>query len=278
MPSTGLHRRRSQSPPPASPEDPAGDGGEARDWAALPRDVLLDVFLRLGPREVMRGAELACAPWRRAAVDEPALWRRVDMGTVRLWSPWWREMVRAAVDRGAGRCVAFAGPADDDSLLYLVERSPCLKSLHLLDVAASSEALNQAIKALTFLEDLEISPSYFSTMKFECVCQACPGLKTLRLRLHVPFGYGSDKLAVPMMCELRTLQLLDCEITADGLKNILDSCPLLESMHITGSLIGSDMDEEVRGKCARVRNLTLPDYDPGEDYDYQHDNSNWNGW
>ncbi|CAL5007833.1 unnamed protein product [Urochloa decumbens] len=244
----GQHRRRAKPPLPSPPDDPPAGDGETREWAALPRDILLDVFLRLGPRDVMRSAELGCAPWGHAAVDEPALWRRVDMATVRLWSPGWREMVRAAVGRSAGQ-------------------APCLKSLHLLDVSASSEALNKAIKALAFLEHLEISPSYFSTMKFESVCQACPGLKTLRLRLHMPFGYGSDKLEVPMMWKLCSLQLLDCEITADGLKNILDSCPLLESLHITGSLIGSEMDEEVRAKCARVRNLTLPDYDPGEDYD-----------
>ncbi|CAO2168323.1 unnamed protein product [Urochloa humidicola] len=196
------------------------------------------------------------------------------MATVRLWSPGWHEMVRAAVDRAAGQCVVFAGPADDDSLLYLVERAPCLKSLHLLDVSASCETLNEAIKALPFLEDFEISPSYFSTMKFESVCQACHRLKTLRLTLHMPFSYCSDKLAVPMMPELQSLQLLNCEITADGLKNILESCPLLESLHISGALVsGSEMDEEIRCKCARVRNLILPDYGPGEDYD-QHDNSN----
>nr|CAB3480278.1 unnamed protein product [Digitaria exilis] len=106
MASTGLYRRLAQ---PTSPEP----SSETRDWAAeLPRDVLLDVFLRLGCRDIMRGAELACAPWRRVAVGEPELWRTVDMAT----------MVRAAVDRGAGQCVAFAGPVDDDALLYLVER------------------------------------------------------------------------------------------------------------------------------------------------------------
>lgn len=117
MPSTGLHRRLAQPPSPERAER------RDDDWAAeLPRDVLLGVFLRLGSREIMRGAELACAPWRRAAVGEPALWRTVDMATVRLWSPGWRQMVRAAVNRSAGQCVSFAGPADDDSLLYLVER------------------------------------------------------------------------------------------------------------------------------------------------------------
>jgi hypothetical protein len=128
---------------------------------------------------------------------------------------------------------------------------------------------------LTFLEDLEISPSYFSMMKFESVCQACPHLKSLKLRLHMPFGYGSDKLAVPMLWELQFLQLTDCEISSDGLKKILDSCPVLESLHITSSLIGTEMDDEVRGKCTRVRNLTLPDYDPDEEYDEYGQYSDW---
>ncbi|KAL6592701.1 hypothetical protein ACP70R_049376 [Stipagrostis hirtigluma subsp. patula] len=54
---------------------------EARDWGAgLPDDVLLGVFQRLGPCcEIMRGADSVCRAWRRVAVGEPALWRRVDM-------------------------------------------------------------------------------------------------------------------------------------------------------------------------------------------------------
>lgn len=100
--------------------------------------------------------------------------------------------------------------------------------------------------------------------------------ESTQIKAPQPFGFGSDKLKVPMMWELQSLQLLDCELTVDGLKNILDSCPLLESLHITGSLIGSEMDEEIRGKCARVRNLTLPDYDPGEDCD-PNDHFDWFG-
>ena len=55
---------------------------EARDWAALPQDILLTVFLKLGPCEIMQGAELVCTMWRRVAVDVPLLWRSIDMGTV----------------------------------------------------------------------------------------------------------------------------------------------------------------------------------------------------
>ena len=59
---------------------PPPQAAEARDWASLPPDILISVFLMLGPAEIMRGAERACAAWRRVAVDDPALWRRIDMG------------------------------------------------------------------------------------------------------------------------------------------------------------------------------------------------------
>ncbi|KAK3122924.1 hypothetical protein QOZ80_8AG0620370 [Eleusine coracana subsp. coracana] len=90
-------------------------------WAALPRDILVIVFLKLGPRENMRGAEFACKHWRRAALYESELWRNVEMPKVGKWYRGWRAMVRAAVDRGAGQCVSFSGPCHNLSLLHLVE-------------------------------------------------------------------------------------------------------------------------------------------------------------
>jgi len=114
MPSSSSRR---QKPPTLAPAP-----GEARDWAALPQDILLAVFLKLGPLEIMQGAELVCTAWRRVAVDEPILWRRVDMGTVTTWSAAGRAMARAAVDRGEGQCEAFSGPCDSDLLLCLIER------------------------------------------------------------------------------------------------------------------------------------------------------------
>ena len=82
----------------------------------------------LGPAEIMRGAERACAAWRRVAVDDPALWRRIDMGTgVLPFSSGGRAAVhaatdRAAMDRAAGECEAFSGPCDNHLLFYLVRR------------------------------------------------------------------------------------------------------------------------------------------------------------
>lgn len=50
----------------------------ARDWAALPRDDLFSIFLKLGPREIMLGAEFVCTTW----VEEPALWRHIGYETI----------------------------------------------------------------------------------------------------------------------------------------------------------------------------------------------------
>lgn len=51
----------------------------SKDWAALPSDLLWSVFAAAGQEEILRGAGLACSAWRRAARDEPALWRRIDL-------------------------------------------------------------------------------------------------------------------------------------------------------------------------------------------------------
>ncbi|CAO2209902.1 unnamed protein product [Urochloa humidicola] len=133
---------------------------EDRDWAALPHDVLFDVFLRLESCEIMWGAEGVCKAWWRVVVEEPKLWRHIHITAVPEWSSI-DIAVRDAVDRGAGLCEVFSGPWDDDSLLYLAERSPSLKQIHLSHVQyASYEVLIEAIKMLPLLEDLEISPPY----------------------------------------------------------------------------------------------------------------------
>lgn len=125
MPSS--RRRRSGGRRRAEPPSPSSAPSEARDWAALPQDILLTVFLKLGPQEIMQGAELVCTAWRRVAIDEPLLWHRIDMGTVSTLSPVWRSVARAALDRGAGQCEAFSGScSDDDMLPYLVERYVCV--------------------------------------------------------------------------------------------------------------------------------------------------------
>ncbi|CAO2187656.1 unnamed protein product [Urochloa humidicola] len=291
MPSSSSRRRRRRrrnrkpNPSAATPAPP-----ETRDWAALPRDILIDVFLRLGHcSEIMRGAELVCAAWRHVAVDEPALWRRVDLaaaGTRYYASS--LAMARVAVDRSAGQCVAFSGTLDAASLLYLVERAPSLKSLSIQDTELADGVLNGALKKLPLLEDLEISIEYYNTEAenlFASACKACPHLKKLRLTFPEPkFDFDGDReiqdggvCAIPIMCELRSMELFDWfDLTTDGLAVILENCPLLETQHITGYFLGDDGEtyEELRERCAaRVKNLILPELDMF--YYYHSSDSDW---
>jgi len=168
-------------------------------------------------------------------------------------------------------------------------RAPCLKSLHLSRFDGPNEALEVALKKIPLLEELEVSPLYFSSGTenlLESVCQACPLLTKLKMTFStVPVhdGYYDEDLIrekikgiATTMCELRTLELLDCDLTAEGLIAILDCCPALESLNITGCFDG-EMDTELRAKCARVKNQTIPDGSSdssAEDY-YAFDDCEW---
>ncbi|CAL5003017.1 unnamed protein product [Urochloa decumbens] len=231
----------------------------------------------------MRGAELACTAWRSVAVGDPALCRRADLTTARTrYYASSLAMARAAADRSAGQCVAFSGTLDANSLLYLVERAP-LKSLNVQDIVLTDKVVNVAValKKLPLLEDLEISTDYYNTQAenlFASVCKACPHLKKLRLTFPEPeCDIDGDReiqdggvCEIPIMCELRSIELFEFDLTADGLAVILENCPLLETLHIDGYFLGNNDGtyEELREKCAaRVKNLTLPEPDIFEDYD-----------
>ncbi|CAO2200873.1 unnamed protein product [Urochloa humidicola] len=267
--------------PPPSPS-PAGCRKKpttSPDWAALPHDILYSIFLLLGQREIMQGVEFVCTAWRRVAVGEPALWRRV--GVVKFIFPLispverrMRSMVLAAIDRGAGQSVAFSGPLDDELLLHLVERAPLLKSIYITQLAASNKVLNTAQKKLPLLEDLGILNirrwviTWCDNEKLlESVCQACPHLNKLILS-NINFGMDTDSndngkghycetYEIPPMHQLRSIKLLDCDLTTKALSAILDSCPLLEYLEVTGTFYAT-VDEQLQVKCDRVKNLILP--------------------
>jgi hypothetical protein len=101
---------------------------EWRDWASLPGDVLGIVLGRLQQTDILRGAGLVCSHWRRLALEEPWLWRHIDLGDG-VMSPWpeplpagWKAMALVAVDRSAGRCESFVGYVDADVLVHLANR------------------------------------------------------------------------------------------------------------------------------------------------------------
>ncbi|CAL5007817.1 unnamed protein product [Urochloa decumbens] len=269
------------------------------DWAALPRDIVLDVFLKLGPREVMLGAEFTCKPWRDAAVEEPSLWRRVGMDP---WVPFDKlsrrvprrlemAMKEVAVDRAKGQCEAFSGDSYDDYLLDIVPRAPCLKRLRIQhsgdETLSSCRNFIEALSKLTLLEDLEIVFTYSIDWEddecyphvnmFQSICQACPHLEKLILMFTSASFLECNEdesykepidVEIPLMRKLHTLELYDCDINCRGLKGIVDNCPCLENLHIDGYFNDErEMDKDLRMKCARVKNLNLDTRkEPHDDY------------
>ncbi|KAL6843348.1 hypothetical protein ACP4OV_027061 [Aristida adscensionis] len=214
------------------------DAAAARDWAdGLPTDVLLAILHRLDQLDVLMAADRVCRSWRRAARDEPSLWRRVVLrggeGQVaaRLNR---RGMACEAVSRGAGRCEAFCGEyaGDDGFLIYLSERAPFLKSLRLITCdGVTDDGLIEAVKEFPLLEELELS-----------LCENVTGLA----------------------CEV-VGELFANDLTNDGLVTILDNCSQLKSLDIR-HCFNIKMDETLLLKFARTKTLRLP-HDPTDDYD-----------
>ncbi|OEL36961.1 F-box protein SKIP19 [Dichanthelium oligosanthes] len=252
-----------------------------RDWAELPRDALLAVLHRLEQADVLMGAEQVCRPWRRAAREEPVLWRRVDLrrrGALTSPGVDVEAMAYAALRRGAGRCEAFWAEdvVDDNFISFLSCEAPALKSLCLISCNISTQGLNGAIRRLPMLEVLELS--LYSSSGGLCnlaetctaAAEACPLLKRLRLskyRFHWLSGVGdSEAMEVSKMRGLRSLQLFGNSLGNAGLAAILEGCASLESLDIR-HCFNVEMDNEMRAKCAaRLQTLRLPD-DSMDDYD-----------
>jgi hypothetical protein len=100
-----------------------------------------------------------------------------------------------------------------------------LKSLH-LSTFDDSQVLLEVLKKLPLLEDLEASPLLLICRAdnfLESVCQACPHLRKLRIRLCTSeYNYRDewmrDKIIgiFTRMSELRSLELLGCDLSAEG--------------------------------------------------------------
>ncbi|KAF8662532.1 hypothetical protein HU200_056129 [Digitaria exilis] len=224
----------------------------ARDWAALPSDIVLDVFLRLGPHEVMLGAEQVCKTWRRVGFD------RVDYYDER----WMRchysveeKMLLAAVDRAKGN-------------------APFLKSLSIKHYSyyqsGERRLVVKALKKLSFLDDLEINFTYsivWDKSMLQSICKACPRLKKLVVMYASTYDLECDEDEfdkepvdgpIPVMRNLHTIKLYDCDLTCKGLNAILDGCPRLETLLIDCYFDDKRyMNTKLKMKCARVKNLTL---------------------
>ncbi|KAL6843355.1 hypothetical protein ACP4OV_027068 [Aristida adscensionis] len=291
--SSPRHRRPRllEGPELMSPPPPLGDAKgttqeeETRDWAELPWDTLLAVLHRLDHVDVLMGAGQVCRPWRRAAREEPELWRHIDMRPhAKLASRLdLLALARAAVSRGAGRCEAFSAErvGDDEFLSFLADAAPTLKSLRLIACyRISTFRINEAIKKFPLLEELELSLFRGSGLGlddigFDDIGEACPLLTCFRLnrrRFRQRWGVNvinCEAMDIARMHGLRSLQLFGNSLGNAGLMAIVDGCPHLESLDIR-HCFNVKMDDDIRTKCERIKTVRLPD-DSMDDYGLQYD-------
>ncbi|CAM0946758.1 unnamed protein product [Alopecurus aequalis] len=157
-----------------------------RDWATLPNNVLCEILSRIPQADILRGAGagLVCKSWRRVAVEENLLWRRIDLASAaedkdKDGPAGWQAMARTAVDRSAGRCESFRGRADGEFLIYLADRSPSLRSLHVTSYfyMKDKEFITGVIKKLPLLEHLVLSRGIFGKEYLEALLEHCPRLQ-----------------------------------------------------------------------------------------------------
>ncbi|EAZ41790.1 hypothetical protein OsJ_26330 [Oryza sativa Japonica Group] len=174
--------------------------------------------------------------WRRAARDDPQLWRRIDMLNhaelsfeLNLFG-----MAQAAVRRSAGQCEAFWGEyaptkicsisSEIATIIYsqmtglwgdaamiirfltivYEKRAPCLKSLRLISCFdILDEGFSAAVKKFPLLEELELTlcDNLGENDVFKAVGKACPQLKRFRLSKRCFYnykhsGYNKDEQAL----------------------------------------------------------------------------------
>ncbi|KAE8770002.1 hypothetical protein D1007_58328 [Hordeum vulgare] len=266
-------KKKRPPPPPPPPE---------RDWAELHPDLISCILHRLDQAELLvGGAAGVCSSWRRAAREEPELWRRIDLREVLPYVPPFcprstvNAMVRKALRLGAGQteAVFLNEGVSDHTLLRLAQRAPSLKSLHLITCSLSNHGFAKAIKMLPLLEELEISqPLYLDVLEMvELVAETCLQLKHFRLVIR---GYEDSAVVASMvarMHKLRSLHLVWLVINNDELATILDKCHDLEYLNVPYcSLVDMDaMDDNLQVKLAQI-NLDDHEYSSDRMVDYEY--------
>ncbi|KAL6600429.1 hypothetical protein ACP70R_045229 [Stipagrostis hirtigluma subsp. patula] len=170
----------------------------SRDWAELPPELISSILHRLDPVQIMLAADKVCRSWRFAV--------------------------------------------DDDFICFLADQAPSLKSL-INCGNISVRGFLAAIQRFPRLEELELSECWFvcHPKVLPAVAKACPRLKHLRLSLKEiiyfdSFGYDriddTQAMAIATMHQLRSLQLINGDLSNRGLAAIVDSCLNLESIDI----------------------------------------------
>ncbi|KAL6123024.1 hypothetical protein ACLB2K_075547 [Fragaria x ananassa] len=256
---------------------------QRQDWIDLPEEITASILSRLGAIEILVTAVYVCTTWRKICMD-PRKWLTIDMRD---------DSVYGESPSSTSVC-SVHNFCSDDLLKYITDRYSVGESNgSVLCFLTTNNGLIEAAPKLPLLEELVLShcnyrfdiPYFEDTPQgnLEVIGRFCPLLKSLKLNRHNSKmffeGWDGDALAIAeTMHGLHHLQLFGNKLTSNGLRAILDGCPLLESLDLRHCWhINLDrewlhhfdlkLDEELKRRCIhRIKNLRLP-HDSKHDYE-----------
>ncbi|KAJ4808991.1 F-BOX WITH WD-40 2 [Rhynchospora pubera] len=261
---------------------------DERDWAGLHPDALMVIFDKVGMHEVLLRTSKVCHPWRKAARDDPLLWKVIDMSkkctdcfidhefdcieaTVNVEKVI-ANVVKNAVNFGGNNVQQLSiGYFSDEDLLenlleYIAERARLLKNISIV-CFTFNERMAMALGKLKQLEELAIVWSRMpSGFMMRAIGSECPQLKCLKLESPFNRRIYSNKslwniLGIPQtMVQLERLQLtVSCITTTnEELLKILERCPNLKILDLHDSFKIALSDDDIRARCARIHSVLPP--------------------
>ncbi|GAB2234339.1 hypothetical protein Droror1_Dr00003587 [Drosera rotundifolia] len=252
------------------------DSPSTRNWAELPRDVTLTILMKLTPIETLETAQFVCKVWYNLCMD-PSMWTCVDFENIDDYetgfSGKYEKMARSAVERSRGgvRSVSVEYFGTDDLLMYIADRSSCLRCLRFA-CCYSLSGISNAVKKLPLLEELELTLCSISEEEIKAVGLSCPMLKTFKLNhqgSRNPFFTNDSEAFViaETMPRLRCLQIIGNGLTNYGLEAVLHNCSYLESLDLR-SCFHVDLSGDLGKRCTEQIKFLHRPCDSTDDYKF----------
>ncbi|KAK9669652.1 hypothetical protein RND81_13G146100 [Saponaria officinalis] len=246
------------------------------NWLLLPEDVWFSILSKLYTCDIIENAQKVCKLFRKICI-QPSMFRIINMllpDSDMVLNFDVDVMTRYAIDRSAGDLVdIYLEYCDDETLMYIVERSKNLKHLRIgHHIHISDDVLIDAVGKLSMLEEVEIIICDFSEETIEALGQACPCLKSFSLNdvgsRRYAYASNGEALAIAnSMPNLRRLQLIGNSMTNEGLNAILDRCPLLESLDLR-ACFDVYLSGDLGKRCEKIKHLRRPN-DSTADYSHR---------
>ncbi|XP_021862704.2 putative F-box/LRR-repeat protein 23 [Spinacia oleracea] len=249
-----------------------------RNWLDLPDEIWFMILSKINTIDIIENVQLVCTMFHNFC-KQPTMFKVIDMTVPNDDYLKWRDYVNAitqiAVDRSSGCLIDIylENLCDEATLWDVVWSSKNLKHLRLgHHVNISDRDLVEAVKVLPMLEELELIICCFYNSTIEVVGRACPSLKSFSLNAVCfrddNYTCNYDVMAIARsMPNLRNLQLIGSCMTNEGLKAILDGCPLLDSLDLR-SCFRIDLSGELGKRCEQIKHFRKPN-DSIADYRHQ---------